>query len=167
MSGAKEQKPFARSFSHLLKRAVQLSVHRYNEEAGKNGLTHRQFTVLSAVDVFEGKSQTELVRITGIDRSTLADLVARLMAQGYVQRRRTKEDGRTNSVRLTPVGKKALKTSQSGAEDVDKTLLSRLGASDRKVVIDCLSLLAAEMDEIDNTDEAPKNKGKIKLKRKL
>lgn len=167
MSGAKEQKPFARSFSHLLKRAVQFSVHRYNEEVGKSGLTHRQFTVLSAVDVFDGKSQTELVRITGIDRSTLADLVARLMAQGYVQRRRTKEDGRTNSVRLTPVGKKALKTAQSGAEDVDKGLLSIFGASDRKTVLDCLSLLASEMDKIDSAEETPKATGKIRLKRKL
>jgi DNA-binding MarR family transcriptional regulator len=167
MSGAKEQKPFARSFSHLLKRAVQFSVHRYNDEVGKSGLTHRQFTVLSAVDVFEGKSQTELVRITGIDRSTLADLVARLMNQGYVQRRRTKEDGRTNSVRLTPVGKKALKTAQAGAEDVDKGLLSLFGGGDRKTLLECLSVLAAEMDRIDNTEVAPKPTGKVKLKRKL
>ena len=64
------------------------------------------------MDANDGKSQTELVKITGIDRSTLADLVARLMAQGYVQRRRTKEDARTNSVRLTPHGKK---TAQVGA----------------------------------------------------
>ena len=65
-------------------------------------------------------SQTELVKITGIDRSTLADLVARLMAQGYVQRRRTKEDARTNSIRLTPIGKKMLKQAQAGAEEVDQ-----------------------------------------------
>ena len=108
MSGSRDAKTFARSFSHLLKRAVQYSVHCYMEEAGKSGLTHRQFTGLSAADVHEGKSQTELVRITGIDRSTLTDLVARLMAQGYVQRRRTKEDARTNSIKLTPLGKKGV-----------------------------------------------------------
>ena len=44
MSGSKDAKTLARSFSHLLKRAVQYSVHRYNEEVGKSGLTHRQFT---------------------------------------------------------------------------------------------------------------------------
>jgi len=106
MSTSKEAKPFARSFSHLLKRAVQYSVHLYMEEVGKSGLTHRQFTVLAAVDSFDGKSQTELVKITGIDRSTLADLVSRLMAQGYLQRKRSKEDQRTNAVRLTPVARK-------------------------------------------------------------
>jgi DNA-binding MarR family transcriptional regulator len=101
MSGNRDVKQLSRSLSHLLKRAVQYSIHLYMSETGKTGLTHRQFTVLLAADAHEGRSQTELVKMTGIDRSTLADLVARLMAQGYVQRRRTKDDARTNAIRLT------------------------------------------------------------------
>lgn len=167
MSGSKDAKTLARSFSHLLKRAVQFSVHRYNEEAGKSGLTHRQFTVLAAVDAHEGKSQTELVKLTGIDRSTLADMVARLMEQGHVQRRRTKEDARTNSVRLTPQGKKMLRSAQAGAEDVDKQLLAMFSAADRKTVIDCLGEMAVAMDKIDTTDDHAKPAGKIKLKRRV
>ena len=167
MSGSKDAKTLARSLSHLLKRAVQYSVHRYNEEAGKSGLTHRQFTVLAAVDANDGKSQTELVKITGIDRSTLADMVARLMAQGLVQRRRTKEDARTNSVRLTPQGKKLLKSAQTGAEEVDKQLLAQFSAADRKTLVDCLGELAIAMDRIDEVEEAPKPTGKVKLKRRV
>jgi MarR family transcriptional regulator, temperature-dependent positive regulator of motility len=167
MSSSKDAKTLARSFSHLLKRAVQYSVHCYNEEAGKTGLTHRQFTVLAAVDANDGKSQTELVKITGIDRSTLADMVARLMEQGHVQRRRMKEDARTNSVRLTPQGKKMLKAAQSGAEDVDKQLLSMFSAGDRKTVVDCLGELSNAMDKIDDASEAPKTSGKVKLRRRV
>jgi DNA-binding MarR family transcriptional regulator len=136
------------------------------EEVGNSGLTHRQFTVLSAADAHDGKSQTELVRITGIDRSTLADLVARLMSQGYVQRRRTKEDARTNSIKLTPLGKKALKTAQSGAEDVDKKLLSLFSVSDRKVLIDSLASLASEMDKLDNAVPEKPTPVRVKLKRR-
>jgi DNA-binding MarR family transcriptional regulator len=167
MSGSKEAKTLSRSFSHLLKRAVQYSVHRFSGEVGNSGLTHRQFTVLAAVDANDGKSQTELVKITGIDRSTLADMVARLMAQGLLQRRRTKEDARTNSVKLTPNGKKALKAAQSGADDVDRQLLSMLSASDRKTVMDCLSELANAMDQVDDADVAHKPTSKVKLKRRL
>jgi DNA-binding MarR family transcriptional regulator len=165
MSGQKEAKQFARSFSHLLKRAVQYSVYLYMDEVGKTGMTHRQFTVLSAVDSNEGKSQTELVKVTGIDRSTLADLVARLMAQGYLQRRRTKEDARTNAVRLTPIGKKMLKSSQIGAEEIDKRMLAAFSASDRRTLVDCLAALATEMDKVDEKEPeaAPV---KVKLKRK-
>ena len=165
MSITKDAKVFSRSFTHLLKRAVQYSSHLYMEEVGKSGLTHRQFTVLSAADSFEGKSQTELVKITGIDRSTLADLVARLMEQGHLQRKRSKEDARANTVRLTLVGKKALRTAQGGAEDIDRKLLAHFSAGDRRVVSDCLATLAAEMDKIDSTPigeivEKPKARAK-------
>jgi MarR family transcriptional regulator, temperature-dependent positive regulator of motility len=165
MSGIKESKQFSRSLSHLLKRAVQFSVHLYMDDAGKSGLTHRQYIVLQAADANDGKSQTELVKITGIDRSTLADLVARLMAQGYLQRKRSKDDARANAVRLTLAGKKALKGAQSGAEDVDKRLLSFVSSADRKPLIDCLATLAAEMDKIETT-EPEKVATKVKLRRK-
>jgi DNA-binding MarR family transcriptional regulator len=165
MSGTKELKQLSKSFSHLLKRAVQYSVHAYMEEVGKTGLTHRQYTVLLAADVNDGKSQTELVKATGIDRSTLADLVARLMSQGYLQRRRSKEDARTNSVRLTPAGKKILRSAQNGAEDVDKKLMALVSASERKILIDSLSLYASEMDKADAA-EAEKAPVKVRLKRR-
>jgi DNA-binding MarR family transcriptional regulator len=135
------------------------------DDAGKSGLTHRQYIVLQATDANDGKSQTELVKITGIDRSTLADLVARLMTQGYLQRKKSKEDARANAVRLTPAGKKALKTAQTGAEDVDKRLLSYLAAADRKQLVDCLSVLAGEMDKIDEAGPE-KTSVKVKLRRR-
>ena len=113
MTTTKDVKQFSRSPSHLLKRAAQYSNLIYMGEVGKSGLTHRQFTVLLAVDTNEGKSQTELVKLTGIDRSTLADLVARLLAQGYLQRKRTKDDGRTNAIRITAIGKKMLNCCRS------------------------------------------------------
>jgi DNA-binding MarR family transcriptional regulator len=163
MSGIiKETKQFTRSFAHLLKRAVQYSVHSYMEEVGKSGLTHRQFTVLSAVDNQDGKSQTEIVKLTGIDRSTLADLVARLREQGYLQSKRTKEDARTNAIRLTPIGKKTLRSAQVGAEDVDKKLLSLFSATDRRTLIECLGQLAAEMDKLD--DKQPEEEPKLRRK---
>jgi DNA-binding MarR family transcriptional regulator len=155
MSGNKDVKQLSRSLSHLLKRAVQYSIHLYMSETGKSGLTHRQFTVLLAADAHEGRSQTELVKMTGIDRSTLADLVARLMAQGYVQRRRTKDDARTNAIRLTPIGKKMLKQAQSGAEEVDRQLLTALPNADRKTLLECLTSLASEMDRVE--EKEPEN----------
>lgn len=154
MTVTKDVKQFARSPSHLLKRAAQYANSIYMSEVGKTGLTHRQFTVLLAVDSNDGKSQTDLVKITGIDRSTLADLVARLMAQGYLQRRRTKDDGRTNAIRITAIGKKMLKTAQPGADEVDRQLLSLIPGSERKVLLDNLAVLAAEMDKIEGEEPA-------------
>jgi DNA-binding MarR family transcriptional regulator len=154
MTVSKDVKQLQRSPSHLLKRAAQFSNNIYMGEVGKSGLTHRQFTVLLAVDANDGKSQTELVKVTGIDRSTLADLVARLMAQGYLQRRRTKDDGRTNAIRITAVGKKMLKTAQPGADEVDRQLMSLIASAERKAFLDNLAVLAAEMDKIEEKEPA-------------
>jgi MarR family transcriptional regulator, temperature-dependent positive regulator of motility len=162
MTGTKEVKQLSRSFSHLLKRAVQYSIHTYMNAGGKSGLTHRQFTVLLAADAHDGRSQTELVKMTGIDRSTLADLVARLMAQGYLQRRRTKDDARTNAIRLTPIGKKMLKQAQAGAEEVDRHLLSMLPSGDRKTMMECLATLAAEMDRLEEAEPESASVRKIR-----
>lgn len=154
MTTIKDVKQFTRSPSHLLKRAAQYSSLIYMGEVGKSGLTHRQFTVLLAVDTNDGKSQTELVKLTGIDRSTLADLVARLLAQGYLQRKRTKDDGRTNAIRITAVGKKMLKMALPGADEVDRQLLSLVPSTDRRSFLDTLAVLATEMDKIEEREPA-------------
>lgn len=164
MTGTKEVKQLSRSVSHLLKRAVQYSIHLYMNEAGQSGLTHRQFTVLMAADAHDGRSQTELVQMTGIDRSTLADLVARLLAQGYLQRKRSKDDARTNAIRLTPIGKKMLKQAQSGAEEVDRQLLAVLPVAERKSLLEALTALAGEMDKVEE-DEPEVSSRKLRTRR--
>ncbi|MCK9911289.1 MarR family transcriptional regulator, partial [Microbacteriaceae bacterium K1510] len=72
-------------------------------------LTPRQYAVLVAVAQNEGVSQTLLVEKTGVDRSTLADIVRRMLKKGLLQRRRTKEDARAYSVKLTDEGWRVLK----------------------------------------------------------
>jgi DNA-binding MarR family transcriptional regulator len=116
------------------------------EQVGRSGLTQRQFTVLLAIDQNDGVSQTQLVKLTGIDRSTLADLVARLLSQGYLQRRRAKNDGRTNAVRITAAGKKALKNAVPGADEVDKALLAEVPPAHRKSFFEALGILAAALE---------------------
>lgn len=165
MTGSKDAKHLTRSLSHLLKRAAQYANHLYMSEVGKSGLTHRQYTVLLAADTHEGKSQTDLVKITGIDRSTLADLVARLLAQGYLQRRRTKEDGRTNAIRITAIGKKTLKSALPGADEVDRLLFSLISSADRKGFAENLALIAAEMDRVEEKEPAKPGR-KIRLRRR-
>ena len=66
--------PLDRSPSHLLHRALQRALDIYAETAGPTAVTQRQFAVLAAVAAHEGLTQADLVRSTGIDRSTLAEL---------------------------------------------------------------------------------------------
>jgi DNA-binding MarR family transcriptional regulator len=64
----------------------------FDAQTKEHDLTPRQVAVLTTVAENEGLSQTGIVDCTGIDRSTLADLVRRLKLKGLLERRRTKED---------------------------------------------------------------------------
>src|SRR5687768_8612132 len=98
----RKKSALAGSPSHLMHRALQLALDIYTEEAGSDGLTQRQFAVLEAVDAKAGATQAELVKATGIDRSTLADLAARMTTKGLLQRERSTLDARAMAVRLSP-----------------------------------------------------------------
>lgn len=69
---------------HLLHRAGQRADELFTTTMGENDLTPRQFAVLKAVARLENPSQTALVQDTGIDRSTIADIVRRLIKRGLL-----------------------------------------------------------------------------------
>lgn len=121
-----------RSPSHLLHRALQLALDLYAAELGAGAVTQRQFAVLAAAGQHEGATQTDLVRITGIDRSTLADMVARMIAKGHLQRERSGVDARANAVRLTEQGRAALAEARPKVAKADARLLKLISGGGRR-----------------------------------
>ncbi len=147
MAKAGEIKDINKSPHHLLRRAAQFASELYLEEVGPKKLTHRQFTVLLAVNKNEGASQTDLVRITGIDRSTLAELIRRMTTNGLLQRRRIKTDARTNAIKLSAAGRRMLSAAQPGAYSADRHLLLSISKERRRAFIDALGELNKVLSE--------------------
>lgn len=127
-----------KSPSHLLHRALQLALDLYAEELGDAGVTQRQYAVLAAVEAHEGLTQTDLVRITGIDRSTLADMAARMITKGLLERQRSASDARANAVSLTEAGREALALVKPRMAAADARLLALLGAARREALTEAL-----------------------------
>jgi DNA-binding MarR family transcriptional regulator len=125
-SGRLERSPL-----HLLHRAGQCADEIFQVELGGDDLTPRQYAVLLTVAQNEGLSQTQLVELTGIDRSTLADIVRRMLKKDLLQRRRTRADARAYAVKLTEEGSKALKTHDPLARRVDERILASLPTAQR------------------------------------
>ena len=123
-------------------RAVQLALDIYGEELGPAGVTLRQYAVLCAVSADEGLSQTGLVHATGIDRSTLADMVARMIAKELLVRERSITDARANTVRLSDAGRQALEIARPHVAAADHRLLSFLGAKKRDPFVAALRRLS-------------------------
>lgn len=132
--------------SHLMHRALQLALDIYSEETGTAGLTQRQFAVLEAVSQKSGLTQTDLVRATGIDRSTLADLVARMTTKGLLDRERSAVDARAKAVSLSAAGQAALDAARPRVEAADKRIMALLPKGKRDGFLTLLAELAGEAD---------------------
>ena len=127
-----------RSPIHLLHRAGQCAGDIFHSEMKIGGLTPRQLAVLMTVAQNEGLSQTGLVDRTGIDRSTLADIVRRMQRKGLLQRRRTREDARAYAVKLTDEGRRVLRIAEPVGKKVDERILEALPGKHREQFVDDL-----------------------------
>lgn len=143
------------SLSHLLRRAQQFAYEQFVQQMGASSLTPRQFIVLFAVNEEEGLSQTDLVNRTGIDRSTLADMISRMIKNGLLARKRTAEDARANSVRLTAAGRRALKGAMPKALAAEKALLDVLPKTVQGELLKALGHLNSAIESMKVEEEAP------------
>lgn len=136
-----------RSPLHLLHRVGQCAGDVFAAEMGDTDLTPRQFAVLATVAEEEGLSQTDLVSRTGVDRSTLADIVRRMLKKGLLQRRRTKEDARAYAVKLTEEGWRVLRAAEPVVRRVDDKVLSALPPKQREQFLTDLVTIVDAMRE--------------------
>lgn len=153
--------PLDASPSHLMHRALQLALDIYAEEVGPDGPTQRQFAVLEIAARNEGLTQTELVRATGIDRSTLADLVARMTAKGLLNRERSVLDGRAKAVSLSDEGRALLATSREKVAAADRRILAQMPKARRDSFMKLLSDLAAVADAGPDEEKAARRAEKL------
>lgn len=116
---------------HQLHRVMQCADKLFQTAMSDTDLTPRQLAVLSAVAGNDSCSQTRIVEITGVDRSTLADLVRRLTKKGLVQRKRSKFDARAYAIRLTEKGGSLLAEASLVALRVDQHLMTALPEASR------------------------------------
>jgi DNA-binding MarR family transcriptional regulator len=167
-SGKKSEagKALERSPSHLLHRALQLALDIYAEETGPEAITQRQYAVLAAVSAQEGLTQTDLVRATGIDRSTLADLVARMIGKSLLARQRSAADARANTVRLTDDGRAALAATQPRVAAADARILKLLPSRKRDAFLTVLRDIGRAGEALVEADETAAPKAKAKKKDK-
>ena len=135
-----------RSPVHLLHRAYQSAGNAFQAEVKIDGLTARQLAVLLAIAENEGLSQTDVVDRTGVDRSTIAEMIRRMQRKGLLQRRRTKEDARAYALKLTDEGKRVLRAAEPLSKAVDARVLNSLPSGRREPFINALRAIVAALE---------------------
>ena len=150
--------------AHLLRRAQQYASGIFHQ-AGLSGVTLRQSVVLAAIAEGEGRSQSELVKATGVDRSTLADMIARMERKGLVTRMQSQGDARAKAVSLTEAGRAKLAETLPAMRSVDDALSDALPRNRRvafREMLGALALAADESEFFEADDKASRKASKAK-----
>ena len=119
-----------RHTGHLLRRAQQLHVAVWLRDVCSE-TTSVQFAALTVLDQRPGASQSDLGRALDLDRSTIADLVARMVRRGLIERERDEHDRRRNVLQLTATGRDELARLRPRVEAIEATLTAGLSPGER------------------------------------
>jgi DNA-binding MarR family transcriptional regulator len=143
------------SIVDLLHRGSQVAEDCFSRAMTIESVTPRQYTVLAAVARMPNANQTDIVNMTGIDRSTMADIVGRLVTKGLLQRSRTKEDARAYAVSLAPKAQEMMQQLSADMAKAEEVLLSALSAADRPHLIGLLKKLVEVSGYQEDERQAP------------
>lgn len=143
--------------SHMLRRAEQFAAEIFLKSDLPDGITLRQTVLLAAIAEADGASQSDLVSATGVDRSTLAEMMARMERKGFISRSAAEDDGRAKSVSITAEGRRRLEAAMPAMREVDRALIAAIPANRRSSFRATLTALAKSADEQHaNAGDAPR-----------
>lgn len=125
---------------HLLRRNHQRSYELFTQIVGSD-VTRQQIALLIALQKRSGASQNDLVILTGFDKSTLKEMLGRMIKRGWVSRERDPEDSRAWQINLTEAGRILLEERLSRVKQVQQEILAPLPAELRDVFLRCLRIM--------------------------
>jgi DNA-binding MarR family transcriptional regulator len=126
---------------HLIRRSQQVHNALWVEEFA-NDLTSPQYAVLSVLSVRPGIDQVRLGELVSLDKSSTADVVARLAGRMWVSRERDPEDARRNVLALTPAAAVAFRHLVPMSQQVQERVLRPVPTAARDGFLQSLRAVA-------------------------
>ncbi|MEZ0092953.1 MarR family winged helix-turn-helix transcriptional regulator [Streptacidiphilus sp. EB129] len=105
------------------------------------GIDGRELAVLVVLAAEYPLSQLEAAGRLSVDRTTMVALVDALEEKGLVERRRSPQDRRRNTVQLTPAGEDCLRDAEHARTEMERQFLAPLSPSDASQLVRALQTL--------------------------
>jgi len=131
----------------LIRRLHQIHLSLFAEECAAFNVTPVQYSILTAVAAQPGLEQAALAQEVGIDRATLANVVARLAGRGLVRRKQGKEDRRLKHVLPTAACRKLLARMEAPARRAHERTIDALKPKERAGFLSALAHLVSAGNE--------------------
>jgi DNA-binding MarR family transcriptional regulator len=127
--------------SHLLRRAHFRAEDLFAQEFGREGLTPRQKALLITAYQNPGANQNELADKIAIDRNSFAEMLNRMLSNGYVRRQRARDDARAYEITITPKGIQLLLGVLPRDLEVERKVIEPLPPELRPIFVKCLRIM--------------------------
>lgn len=125
---------------HLLRRNHQRSYEIFSQIVGSD-VTRQQIALLITLAKNPGASQNLVVGATGFDKSTLKEMLGRMIERGWVERTRDPADSRCWNMYVTEAGERLLQERIEKVAAVQDAILAPLPPNLRPVFVRCLRIL--------------------------
>lgn len=126
----------------LLRQLESRATALFHEFSAQTDITPRQFGVLLTLLQGGRLLQTELGRRMCVDRSTLGEMLQRMLERGLVKRQSSQQDRRTATIELSSAGRQTVFALVDAARCAQAALIAPLPEAERPRFLKQLSLLA-------------------------
>jgi DNA-binding MarR family transcriptional regulator len=126
--------------SFMLAHAAHVLATRMTAAFAEIGITPREYCVLHHAASGE-LTQTELARLSDLDKTTMVVTLDELEEAGYAERRPSRADRRARVVVVTGAGRQLVTAGTEIADRVHREVLAELPTAGRGVFVDSLTQL--------------------------
>jgi DNA-binding MarR family transcriptional regulator len=134
-------KPLYSKPGHLIRRLQQIAVAIFMEETAEFDLTPVQYAALIAVREHPDIDVTRLSSLIAFDRSTLGNVVKRLEAMRWLERRGGQPDRRIKRLRVTAAGRQLLNAIEPAVQRAQTRMLAPIPKGEQKRLVEQLKQL--------------------------
>ncbi|HSV44855.1 MAG TPA: MarR family transcriptional regulator [Ramlibacter sp.] len=132
---------FQHAPGHLIRRAHQVAVAVFMEEAGSHDVTPVQFAILNALIDDPGEDQVTLAGKVAFDAATFGSVIGRLEAKGWVRREPDAGDRRRKLLWITPAGQEAASQMKRAVARAQGRIVGPLSTAEREQLVRLLAKL--------------------------
>lgn len=138
--------PLDDSVAYKITVIADLVARRVSQIAAQvGGLNLSQWRVLAAIGDQDGRTASQVVEMTPMDKGIVSRAVATLVTQGYLVRRASDQDGRVSHLFMTPPGRETFQRIVAELERTRATGESVLEPAARDVFLENLNQIIAAL----------------------
>lgn len=139
--------PSSPNISFVLHNVARLLRKRFEQRSRASGLTSAQWQVLAYLSLHEGIHQNRLAELIEIMPITLARLLDKMEARGFIERRPNPADRRAWLLYLTPQAHPLLEIMRSNGQKTRDEAFAGLSADAQLHLLQTLSLIKSNLLE--------------------